>query len=86
LHRRIAPAYWRLPSLDHLVGADQESFRDIETDRVSGLEIDNQLEAGGHLDWQIARLLALEDLVDQNGKALIDRRQAPPAKANSRKP
>jgi hypothetical protein len=42
----------------HLVGADQERFRDIEIDCVGGLEVDNQLEARRHLDRQIARLLA----------------------------
>jgi hypothetical protein len=38
------------PLFDHLVGAQQERFRDRETDRLGGLEIDDKLEFGWILD------------------------------------
>jgi hypothetical protein len=39
-------------SLDDLVGAGEDCGRDRQSERLSGLEIDYQLESGGLLDWQ----------------------------------
>ena len=51
---------------DHLIGAQRKRLRDVEPDRLGGLEVDDQLELGGKGDRQVGRLGALEDLVDVN--------------------
>jgi hypothetical protein len=48
LHRLIAPAYWRLPSFDHLVGAADERQWNAEAERSSGLEVEYQLDFALH--------------------------------------
>src|SRR5438128_5922336 len=55
--------------LDDLVGARNEGWRDREAARARGLEIDDELELGSLLDWQLGRLGPLEDLVDIDGSA-----------------
>src|SRR5262249_53534979 len=45
-------------------GAREQRDRWVETKRLRGLEIDDQLEFGGLLDRQIARLFAPEDAID----------------------
>src|SRR5262245_49984222 len=50
-------------SFDHLVGESEQRRRDFQAERLGGLEIDNQFEAGGLLDGQIRRLRTLEDFV-----------------------
>jgi hypothetical protein len=47
-------------SLDHLVGAREQRDWRVEAQRLGSLEIDDQLEFGGLLDRQIARLFASE--------------------------
>src|SRR5258708_4497507 len=42
--------------LDHLVGTQQERFRDREAERLRGLEIDHQLESCGRLHRKIGWL------------------------------
>ena len=51
-------------SFDHLVGAGEDRWRHGQTERIRGPEIDDQLECGWLLDWQIGRLGALQDLPD----------------------
>jgi len=41
--------------LDHLVGAQQDRCRQLDADRLGGLEIDDQLEFCGLLDRQRCR-------------------------------
>ena len=47
-------------SLDQLVGALLDVKRNVESERLGGLEIDDQLEFGRQLNRKIARLLAFE--------------------------
>jgi hypothetical protein len=49
---------------DHLVGAAEQRHRNVETERVSGLEVDHQFEFGRALHWQVGGLLALKDAID----------------------
>jgi hypothetical protein len=56
-------------SLNHLIRPQQEPRRDREAEGLGGLQVDDQLERCRLLDWQIAGLGALEDLVDGIGRA-----------------
>jgi hypothetical protein len=51
---------WRLPLLNHLVGATKQRERESETERLSGLHIDDKLNLHRLLYRQIGRLFALE--------------------------
>src|SRR5262249_22888549 len=48
-------------SLDHLVGAGEQRWRHVETDRLRSLEVDGQLDLCGLLHWQVGRLLPLKN-------------------------
>ena len=41
--------------------------RHVEAERLGGLEVDDQLEFGRRLHWQVGGLLALEDAIDVAG-------------------
>ena len=43
--------------------------RDLEAERLGGLEVDNQLELRGLLDWKVAGLGSLENFVHVRGGA-----------------
>src|SRR5262249_52001489 len=51
-------------SLDQPVGKDEHIERNLQPNRLGGIEIDHQLEFHRRLHRQIAGLLALEDTVD----------------------
>src|SRR5262245_46892309 len=50
-------------SLDHFVSEREQLVGNLQTERVGGLAIDDQLEFRGLLDREVGRLGALEDLV-----------------------
>jgi len=47
--------------LDHLVGAGESRGRHGETKRLCSLQVEDQLELGRLLHWQIGGLRAVED-------------------------
>src|SRR5262249_11449279 len=51
-------------SFDHLVGAQQERFRDRQTKRLGGGQVDDEIELGGLLDRDITRLRPAQNLVN----------------------
>jgi hypothetical protein len=51
---------WKMTD-HHLVGAASHRLRHSNAERLGGLEIDDELDLGGLLDWQIRWLLALEN-------------------------
>src|SRR5262245_2013245 len=51
-------------SFDYFVGGGEQRLRNGQTERLRGLEIDNQLILGRRLHWHIGWLLAFEDTID----------------------
>src|SRR4029077_7369193 len=48
-------------SLDDLVGAGEDRWRDGEAERLGRLQVDDKLDLGGLQDRQVTRLLAREN-------------------------
>src|SRR4051794_32826789 len=63
-------------SFDHLVGAQQERCRHLNAERLGGLEIDRQLGLCGLLDWQVRRLVTLENAAGVDASEAIRIRDA----------
>ena len=51
---------------DHLVGAPDERVRNVDPERLGGLEVDVKLDLGRLLDRQIGGLLPLKDATSVN--------------------
>src|SRR6516162_6832699 len=49
----------RNSSFDDFVGEREQAWQDVESDRLGGLEIDDEFELGRQLYRQVARLFAL---------------------------
>src|SRR5262245_30515576 len=60
-----------LYSPDDLVGADENRLRDGQAEGFGRLEVDDQLELRGLLDWKISRSSALEHAIDKRSNAPV---------------
>src|SRR5262249_9745545 len=56
-------------SFDHLVGAGEQRRRHLEAERLGGRQIDNEIEFGWLLDWDIGCLRSAKNLIDKVGGA-----------------
>src|SRR5262245_47595483 len=52
------------PSLDHLVGGNQQTTRHGEAERLCGLEVEDRLELARCLHRQVGGLVAAQDAID----------------------
>ena len=50
-------------SIDHLICLGEQHGRNIEAERLGGLEVDHHFELDWGLDGKLARLRALEDAI-----------------------
>jgi len=81
-HHEQAGRSGRVPA-DLLAGSTRDLFgvrsagSNYLTERLGGLEVDDQLELGRKLYRQITRLVALEDAIDIGGGATSDPAAAP---------
>ena len=66
-----SPLANRAGSFNHLVCAQQERLADVQAEHLGGREIEDQIELSRLLDWNIRRLLAFQDFVDEIGRAPI---------------
>src|SRR5215213_1605540 len=74
--REIRGRFSREALLDHLVGLSEELLWDVETQRLGGFEVDDQLECGRLLDRHVRRIGTLEDLSGVNAHQAKGRRKA----------
>src|SRR5262245_12380488 len=68
---RARSAAWPPPSLDDLVGPDEDGLGDREPESLGSPQIDDQIEFRGLLDRQITGLGTFENFVDVKGQALV---------------
>ena len=59
-------------SLDHLVGGDKQSLWYLDAERLGGLEIDEQFDFRGLLDWQVRRLFSFQNATSVDTGQAID--------------
>jgi hypothetical protein len=62
--------YTNAPLFDDLVGAQQESFRDLQAQRFGGGQVDDEIELGRLLDRNVRGLRPTQNLVDEIGAAM----------------
>src|SRR3954470_7154199 len=56
---------------NHLVGGVEKLGRYLDPERPGRLEVDHKLQLGWKLNWQVARLAALQDAIDEIGGASV---------------
>src|SRR5262245_37336022 len=59
------------PSFDHLVGAGEELRRNLNSKRLSRLEVDDQIELGWSPYWHIGRLCTFKNFCNVNAKLAV---------------
>ena len=64
LHRLDRTSLRLAHLFDHLVGAEQERFRDCQPEGLGGRQIDDEIESGRLLDRDVGGLCAAQNLVD----------------------
>jgi hypothetical protein len=62
-------------SFDHHVGLAEQRWRQVETECLRGLQVDDQFELCRSLDGKIRRIGALQDPVDVGGSARLEIRR-----------
>jgi len=62
--------------LDHLVGAAKQRDGECEAERLGSFHVDDQFDFRGLLDWQVGRLLTLEDAADIDADLAMSIRNA----------
>src|SRR5262249_47253453 len=62
-HVMLGPQRTSPASFDNEVGAGTQSLRNFKAECLRSLKIDDQLEHGQLLDWKIARLCCMQNLV-----------------------
>jgi hypothetical protein len=68
-HVRLVPISEVAASFDYLVSSAEQRDRHSDAERFGRLEVNDQLDLGELLDWQIGRLLALEN--SDAGRAIM---------------
>src|SRR6478752_7173154 len=60
----FAPVSGHSPLFNYFVGCGEQRLRNVEAERLGGLEIDNQIGLGRRLHRHITWFLALENAID----------------------
>ena len=58
-------------SFDHFIGRRKQGRRHVESERLGGLEIDDEFEFCRLLDWDVCRLFAFQDFVNEFRRAPV---------------
>ncbi len=58
----VQPRRTAAASFDHLVGAGEQRRRNIDPERLGGPEVDDKLELGRLLDWNVGCQIKLDQL------------------------
>src|SRR5262245_24810287 len=65
-------------SLDHLVSGRERLVGHGEAERLGGLEVDDQLDFPGFIDWQVGRLRSLEYAASVKADVVVRLRKIAP--------